>query len=323
MAENQLTPAEIEALIGHNRLQSEVASNTSAADHSVEDSLASRRRRNRLWAIHEQAARDIGAELSSTLRAAVDVRLMSVDSVACRTLAASMNPPTCICLLHSTDWAGQFLLEMPAEILLPMLDRMLGGSVNSIVPVVLRPLSEIELHLAMRLGQCAVDQLNRAWERLAPLQLAVDRTEVDSRWLSIGPPESEAAVASFDVRLGKSGGTVRFAIPPQAMDTLEDILVMEERTGPRAPHAMAFHHPPTAEGQIELTVELSSSPITAEDVANLSVGDVIATDHRIDAPVLVAIDGEPKFLGRLGATAGRKAVRLEQLTEGPAECDGP
>jgi flagellar motor switch protein FliM len=64
-------------------------------------------------------------------------------------------------------------------------------------------------------------------------------------------------------------------------------------------------------------VELSPSPINAEDLASLSVGDLIATEHRVDSPVIVNLDDQPIFLGRLGATAGRKAVRLETESTAP------
>jgi flagellar motor switch protein FliM len=191
-----------------------------------------------------------------------------------------------------------------------MLDRMLGGNVNAIFSASPRPLSEIELHLAMRLGACTVGQLNRAWEHAFSFGMAIDRVETDPRWLSIGPPQSEATVASFDVRLGKARGTLRFGIPPQAMDVLDRHLLAESRSVLAGPHRISAGIMEAAEDQVELTVELLPSPTTHDDIANLSVGDVIATEHRIDSPVIVNLEGEPKFLGRLGATAGRKAVQI-------------
>jgi flagellar motor switch protein FliM len=84
MAENQLTQAEIEALIGQTAPRGEVSSSDGDARVRSQQSTVEQKRRNRLWAIHEQAARDLGTELSAMLRAAVDVRLTGVDSVACQ-----------------------------------------------------------------------------------------------------------------------------------------------------------------------------------------------------------------------------------------------
>jgi flagellar motor switch protein FliM len=332
MSENFLTPAEIEALLGQHApgLDSISAANAretgSAGDAGgtktkidaakrPHESAADRRRRNRLWAIHEQAARDAGVALSALLRAAVDVRLTGIDTIGCQTFAASMRMPTCVGLLRSPTVAGQLVLELPATILIPMLDRMLGSSVNTISTATPRALSEIEQRLAMRIATCIAGELSRAWESTIDLAMSLDRIETDPRWLSIGPPESDAVVASFDARLGKARGVLRFGIPPQAMDVLERYLSTDPRATLRGQHHAAFDRGEMPDDQAELTVELSPSPTTSEDVANLNIGDVIATEHRIDAPVIVNLDGEPKFLGRLGATAGQKAVRIIEAPE--------
>jgi flagellar motor switch protein FliM len=322
MSENLLTPAEIAALLGQHAPGCDSVSRddsrepapgiqapADAAKRPIE-TVADRKRRNRLWAIHEQAARDAGIALSALLRAAVDVRLTGIDTIGCQSFAASMETPTYACLLCSATVAGQLILEMPATILIPMLDRMLGGSVNAIATATPRALSEIEQRLAMRLAACVSSELNRAWESTLELAMSLDRVETDPRWLSIGPPDSDAVVASFDVRLGKARGVLRFGIPPQAMDVLERYLSTDPRATLRGPHHAAFTGAQVPDDQAEMTVELSSSPTTAEDIANLNIGDVIATEHRIDDPVVVNLDGEPKFLGRLGATGGRKAVRI-------------
>jgi flagellar motor switch protein FliM len=329
MSENLLTPAEIEALLGKltpgldsvsrtDAQEPESAGDAGRAKSNLEavkrsnESVADRKRRNRLWAIHEQAARAAGVALSALLRAAVDVRLTGIDAIGCQSFAADMETHTCICLLRSPAVSGQLILEMPATILVPMLDRMVGGGVSAITTATPRALSEIEQRLAMRLANCIAGELNRGWESSIDLALSLDRVETDPRWLSLGPPEGEAVVASFDVRLGKARGILRFGIPPQAMDVLEGYLATGHPTTLRGPHHAAFDRVQTPDHHAELTVELSPSPTTAEDIANLNVGDVIATEHRIDAPVIVNLDGEPNFLGRLGATAGRKAVRIAE-----------
>ncbi len=322
MSDSFLTRAEIEALLGQaaNRTH-DVAPptnmNTKAgdsigsfvADEKIPQlSPSERKRRNRLWGIHEQAARDVGKALSTMLKAAVDMRLTSIESVNCQLFTSRMSAPTWICLLRSPLLPGQLVLELPLEILLPMLDRMLGSSIDAVSIGIKRPLSEIEQRLCMKIGGCITNELSKAWDTTYALTLAIDRVETDARWLSIGPPDVEAIVAAFDVRLGKACGTCQFAIPPQAMDVLDRHLL----TPPTVSHQFNGNGLERSVDQSELTVELAPSPITAEDVENLAVGDLIATEHRVDAPVNVNLDGEPKFLGRIGATAARKAVRIEK-----------
>src|SRR5690348_10797488 len=113
MSENFLTPAEIEALLGQHAPARDSISRENLREPTPEiktptdakrpnESAADRKRRNRLWAIHEQAARDTSVALSALLRAAVDVRLTGIDAIGCQAFAASIETPTFIGLLRSS-----------------------------------------------------------------------------------------------------------------------------------------------------------------------------------------------------------------------------
>lgn len=339
MSENRLTPAEIEALLGQFADKPSVVSMTNAGSSSSEtkrppessifrsedgdepnhhnlerQSLVERKRRNRLWAIHEQVARESGISLSALLRAPVDVRLSAVEAISCRAFALSTAPYSVVCMLVSQTLSSRLALEMPSAILLPMLERMLGGSLDVMTPPKNRALSEIEQRLALKLAGCITQQLNRGWDSVYGLGLQIDRIETEANRMSIGPPDGEAMLVAFDVRLGKARAMVQFAIPPQAVDVLDAHLI-EQCNSTVAYRQWPAYHADSAADHAELTAELRPSAISAEDVANLSVGDVIATEHRVDAPIVVALDGQPKYLGRIGATAGRKAVRIDNLIE--------
>ncbi|NLE37862.1 MAG: FliM/FliN family flagellar motor switch protein [Pirellulaceae bacterium] len=68
---------------------------------------------------------------------------------------------------------------------------------------------------------------------------------------------------------------------------------------------------------VEFRVELARTRVTAAEVLNLGVGDIITTDQRVDRPLAVEVDGHVAFHVRPGTHEGRKAVRIEKrLDEG-------
>ena len=67
---------------------------------------------------------------------------------------------------------------------------------------------------------------------------------------------------------------------------------------------------------VEIT--LAETPVDAEALADLRVGDIIATETAADSPVIVSIDGAARFLGKPGTYQGRKAVRLTEAIEPPS-----
>ena len=61
---------------------------------------------------------------------------------------------------------------------------------------------------------------------------------------------------------------------------------------------------------VEIT--LAETQIEAAALADLQVGDIIATETPADRPVKVTIDGDVRFFGKPGTYQGRKAVRLTE-----------
>ena len=72
--------------------------------------------------------------------------------------------------------------------------------------------------------------------------------------------------------------------------------------------------------EAEATASLSfdDTPL-ARELADLSVGDVIATDQIATGPIAVSHDGVVKFEARLGASQGRKALEIERIVPAPDE----
>ena len=69
----------------------------------------------------------------------------------------------------------------------------------------------------------------------------------------------------------------------------------------------------------EMAVTLVQTQIAAGELADLRVGDVIATETAVGTPAVISIDGETRKLhAQPGVYRGRKAVRIIDPTESPA-----
>jgi flagellar motor switch protein FliM len=58
--------------------------------------------------------------------------------------------------------------------------------------------------------------------------------------------------------------------------------------------------------------------MTARDVMNLAVGDVITFDKKVTDPLLAKVEGIPKFLGSAGQIRNAKAFQLRSMLYTPA-----
>ena len=66
---------------------------------------------------------------------------------------------------------------------------------------------------------------------------------------------------------------------------------------------------------VEFRVELARTRVTAADLLDLAVGDIITTDQRVDRPLAVEVDGHIAFHVRPGLHEDRRAVQIESGQE--------
>jgi len=168
-------------------------------------------------------------------------------------------------------------------------------------------LSEIEQRLAARVVRLFLHELCHAWEDAFDLASDLLRVEPNPRLLRVLPSDEAVVLVGFELTIGGQRGLLRLCLSGRILDWLG------EKLSAGRPAAVAA---PAPEPLVEVAVALAESEIAEEELADLRVGDVIATETAVDSPAIVSIAGPARFRGRLGVYQGRKAVRLMEAIEG-------
>ncbi len=267
-----------------------------------------------LQTLHEGFGRNFGASLSALLRKMVEVKLTSVDQLTYSEFVYSLENPTCFNLLKAEPLEGNLILDINPSILYPIIDRMLGGGVEN-SPAVRRPLTEIELGLVSYITDLFLKELKHAWENVVDLDLAVLRVESNPQLVQIVPPNEVVVLISFEVTLGEMHGMMNLCVPYNSIERIGNKLTANSwvsygrRQATDASIQQISYH---LEGSVvELAVDLADTTITTKDLVELRVGDIITTTKDIRSPLVVRIEGMPKFFARPGAFKGQKAMEIE------------
>lgn len=257
-------------------------------------------RLRRLRTLYEPCARELAGGLTALLRVPVDVAVTEVERGSLEQFALEHDQPVCLYPLATEDGLAGFTVELDSALLVPMLNRLLGGGVEP-APALGRPLTEIEKRLAVRIGGVIVRAWERYWDPVRPLRWSITRIE-DQRFLAdAGRLREPLAWVRLAVALGSVRGTLRLVLPWAFLDSLDHADWPEPQAPGRIP----------SEAPAELTVTLAEVELAAADLQDLQVGDVIPTDKTIDDGVDVKLAGENRFRGRPGVVDGHRAVRLE------------
>ncbi|MBL9124626.1 MAG: FliM/FliN family flagellar motor switch protein, partial [Planctomycetaceae bacterium] len=175
-----------------------------------------------------------------------------------------------------------------------------------------RPLTEIEQRLALHLAGMVLAELRPIWSPEAAAELTVERIETNPHRLSECLPASEPIwQMEFTVAIEHARGGLRICLPASLAAQLCPLDAAGAATSAARPTGAAGNP------LVQLVAHLAETTLTDRDLAELRPGDLITTDHTVESPLIIRVDGVPQFQARPGAMQGRKAVRIEDLLEPP------
>lgn len=268
-----------------------------------------------LQTMHEGFGRNFGAALSALLRSIVEVKLTSVDQLTYSEFVFSLENPTCFNLINAAPLEGQLILDINPSLLFPIIDRMLGGGATP-SPTARRPLTDIELRLVGRITDLFLAEMRAAWENVISLELSVDRVESNPQLVQIVPPNEVVVLVSFELSLGAVRGMMNLCLPFNSIERIGAKLSANNWVsyGKRTPSPEGLQELSNRVGMavVDVVVELAKTRITTRDLVDLRVGDIIDTEKDVSSPLLVVVEGKPKFEAEPGALKGRKAIRIAQ-----------
>ena len=275
-----------------------------------------------LQTLHEGFGRKFAAGLSAMLRSIVEVKLTSVDQLTYSEFIFSLDNPTCFNLLRAEPLEGNLILDINPSILYPMIDRLLGGG-REPSTVTRRPLTEIELRLVSRITSLFLDEMKHAWENVLELDLKVVQVESNPQLIQIVPPNEVVVLVCFEVALIEVRGIINLCIPYNAIERISGKLASNSWVtyGRRqaTPQSIEKISKSIRNMSVGMKVKLGQAHIKMSELVQLRVGDIICTEKNVNDPLLVSVEGIPKYWAKPGAYKGYTAVQITDIITDPTE----
>jgi flagellar motor switch protein FliM len=277
--------------------------------------------------LHEGFSRELSAALSAMLRNICEVKLISVDQLTYSEFVFSLEDPTCFILVDSKGLDGKIILDLNPCIVFPIVDRLLGGSRETQGDgSVQRPLTQIEVRLATRVTDLILEALSNAWSDICDLQLKVVQIESNPQLVQIVPPNEVVVLISFEITFAESRGILNLCIPFNTIESKASKLTSTS-WGPHEKRELDDAqklnlNASLSMANVELSVEIAETELSTADVMNLEVGDIIMTEAPAELGAAIKISGRPMFRGMPGVYRGKKAIRITEMLESPAQALG-
>ncbi|MBW3083917.1 Flagellar motor switch protein FliM [Austwickia sp. TVS 96-490-7B] len=265
-----------------------------------------------LQMVNETFARQMATVLSTTLRIVGHSALTEVKQLTYDEYTGSLPNPSFLAVLEFSPMGGDGVFQMPMDIVMSIIDRLLGGPGTEEQPS--RGLSDIEAGLVRNVVQRIVRELTYAFDTLAHVKANVQSLESDVQLLQLAPPQDPMVVSEFEIRIGDQVSTATLCIPVSTVAPVLEVLKAkpQELTGAQAAAAKALH---SRMNEVPVVVTVAFEPIqlTSAEVFDLQVGDVLPLRHPTNQPLTLSADGIPVGSAVPGSHGSRLACQIIAL----------
>jgi flagellar motor switch protein FliM len=268
-----------------------------------------------LRAVHDTFARSLGSTLSAYLRTYVTVNLISVEQLTFADFVATLNSPTCIATIGMNPFEGVGVLELNPALAFPLIECLLGG--GKVKPlVVTREMTAIEQRILGGLLTLILQTLSLSWQSVATVEFSVESHESEPALLQVIAPNEAIVVIATEVQLGETSGMMSIGIPSSVVKLLrqkfdQQWTARKSTMTDESERILSLVH----SSQLALEARVEGSNVYFEDLLALQEGDVLQFDTTLEQPVVLRVNGLPKYLGNVMISNGRRGFAVVERVE--------
>ncbi|MDR3347434.1 MAG: flagellar motor switch protein FliM [Helicobacteraceae bacterium] len=264
--------------------------------------------------IHDKMVRTLSAQISSVMRSIVEIQLHSVDQMTYGEFLMSLPSPTSFNVFSMKPLEGSGVLEINSSIAFPMVDRLLGGKGESYDAN--RDFSDIELNLLDTILRVIMQNLKEAWGPVTELYPVVEAKESSPNVIQIVAQNEIVVMVVMEIIIGHTSGMMNICYPVIALEPIlpklaaRDILISETSSKKSRNRELKTL---LGGARVYLEAMIGDAKLTLRDLLELKSGDILILNRPADDTAIMCVDGEDKFIARLGLNRFRKTVEVEEV----------
>ncbi len=265
-----------------------------------------------IYLLHDLFAHGLSSSLPLFLRAIAEINLISVEQQSYGDYLRGLSDPTTIFTIASKSLRGMFAIEINSSIAFPIIDRMLGGSGKPLEEK--RAATELELNILEGFLAVCTDNYREAWKPVLEIETEVVGKETNPQLAQVVAPNEVVATIVYQISIGEAHGSMSICLPVAMVENIIEKFTPATYSANKETPAESTKALLRTLSKVDLSVtaDLDRLPAAVSDLTNLNIGDVLRTNHRVEKPLNVSVNGVKKFAGRVAAVDGRMVIQITE-----------
>ncbi len=270
-------------------------------------------------AISDAFMRAVRTSLSTTLRRIIDLTSAPIELERFGAFVRTLPVPSSLQIFRMAPFRGHALIVLEPKLVFTLVENFLGGTGTRNIRIEGRDFTAIEQRLIRRVVNLLLNDLEKAWYSLQPLKVQYIRSEINPQFAKICQPEDVVIICRYDVDMDRAVGSITVCIPMSNLESVKGKLLTtfqreqsDEDISIKRVLSENIKNIP-----VDFVVNLGRATISAGDVMELVVGDIIQLERRTDDLLPAFVAGERKYMGTPGVHRGNNALLIKKKVLDP------
>ncbi len=273
-----------------------------------------------LKGIYDNYCRIATSQINSLFRVNSEVEVVTVEEQRYYEFSNALGDNDILTLVDikfadNTSKYPPLLIHISQPLMVNMIDRMLGGNAEDMSIDTSYVYTELEMPLYRKIIEYLTMILRDAWSSYLKLQPKVERIEENPSLFQDISLDETVVIILLDAKLQGVTGKVSFCIPETLLAGVFDVIDNRKRTEDEYENALPDVHQvimnKIKDSILTVKADLGEAELDLEDIYNLQVGDVIDLNKPHDSEVVLYVEEQPWFVGKLGVSNKHVAVKID------------
>ena len=291
--------------------KSEEAEGIRSYDLTSQDRII-RGRMPTLEIINDRFARLYRTTMSASLRKVIDVTVTQTEMIKFGEFIRTLPVPTSLHILRMEPLRGHVLLVLESRLIFNLVDCFFGGTGKSNVKIEGRDFTAIEHRVIAKVVEMVLKDLEASWKPVTPISFQFARSEINPQFATIVPPTEVVIAIHFDLELDQLIGKITLCLPYSTIEPIRSKLYARYQSDQLEVDVEWINRVKRqlTDVEVELVVQLGKSIIKGQDLLQIAIGDTIILNQDVHEPLLVKVEGIPKYRAFAGVSRGNHVIRL-------------
>lgn len=264
--------------------------------------------------VYDKFVNLLNVSLAGSLQRSIEVKQASKEIVKFGEFLQAFSNPTGFSIYTMEPLIGSAMLAVEPNLAFSLIDCMFGGTGKPMPKV--REFTQIEQRMLTRFYTDVLQQMEQAWRVAFTIKVVQKKTETKPEFVNLVSPGDLVLIFVFSVNGEEFSGNIHICTPFLMLEPIKDKL--SSRYLREKDRAHAFRSQLTVllrDTHVNMVAELGKAVHTIGQILELEKDDIVKLNTGPQDPVMIRVEGVPKYLGMPGVVKGNRAVQITALIE--------